>query len=397
MRRLSALATATQEAGQSSVLPSTPQGQAVVTATATETHAYSHGAKQHTVSTTVRASSRGAAAAPPTPKRRRLVLVSNNESTNSNVRSAPTHQARVEEVQSLSPPVPVTPWEAPAPASSSSSASGHSGQEGTTQVHPSPLSETPSGDLLLPLDVPLIPRRRFPLRIPLRHAARGRVDMSPQRQPPERLSSPVTDGEEIMLSDSESEESAEQDRVEEPDDAVPPELERLFSRVAELRRRAEGRDGLQFRADPHLHQLLRVRDILRNLCGKQKGLEADTIDACTLKMTLSSKPEADKKGPAADTAQTQCMICLEEFQAGETLRVLPCFHRYHQACVDNWFSRSACCPVCKHDVTSEDSSMVEETDMVPGSPARGVLARFDAAASEEVINVPSTPSDNEEL
>ncbi|KAJ2217079.1 hypothetical protein EV179_000846 [Coemansia sp. RSA 487] len=46
-----------------------------------------------------------------------------------------------------------------------------------------------------------------------------------------------------------------------------------------------------------------------------------------------------------------CPICLEEFEAGEQLRELPCFHRYHVICIDTWLvSRSTCCPYCKLDI-----------------------------------------------
>lgn len=50
---------------------------------------------------------------------------------------------------------------------------------------------------------------------------------------------------------------------------------------------------------------------------------------------------------ASDDAN-QCMVCLEHFQADEQVKLLPCFHRYHVACVDEWLRRDGCCPVCKH-------------------------------------------------
>ena len=32
----------------------------------------------------------------------------------------------------------------------------------------------------------------------------------------------------------------------------------------------------------------------------------------------------------------ECVICLEEYQDEEEVRVLPCRHEYHTACIDNW-------------------------------------------------------------
>jgi len=51
------------------------------------------------------------------------------------------------------------------------------------------------------------------------------------------------------------------------------------------------------------------------------------------------------KGPAEP-----CTICCEHFEDGESLRVLPCLHRYHTHCIDQWLERSRTCPVCKRDI-----------------------------------------------
>ena len=43
-----------------------------------------------------------------------------------------------------------------------------------------------------------------------------------------------------------------------------------------------------------------------------------------------------------------CPICMCDFEEGEELRVLPCFHKFHTNCIDNWLcNESKHCPICR--------------------------------------------------
>ncbi|BBM97556.1 hypothetical protein MPTK1_1g06550 [Marchantia polymorpha subsp. ruderalis] len=53
---------------------------------------------------------------------------------------------------------------------------------------------------------------------------------------------------------------------------------------------------------------------------------------------------------------TQCNICLVEYEEGDNVRVLPCHHEYHVACVDKWLKEvHRVCPLCRGNVCEANS------------------------------------------
>ncbi|KAK6940692.1 Zinc finger, RING-type [Dillenia turbinata] len=50
----------------------------------------------------------------------------------------------------------------------------------------------------------------------------------------------------------------------------------------------------------------------------------------------------------------ECVVCLNEFQENETLRVLPkCGHAFHLDCIDIWFQSNANCPLCRSSISGK--------------------------------------------
>lgn len=66
---------------------------------------------------------------------------------------------------------------------------------------------------------------------------------------------------------------------------------------------------------------------------------------------------------SGDLSDAMCVICLDEFSAGETVRQLPCGHEYHCECIDPWLTvKSASCPLCKHDCSLDIPGNTEQTE-----------------------------------
>ncbi|KAF8396734.1 hypothetical protein HHK36_018364 [Tetracentron sinense] len=48
---------------------------------------------------------------------------------------------------------------------------------------------------------------------------------------------------------------------------------------------------------------------------------------------------------------TDCAVCLGDFEEGEWLRLLPnCVHAFHISCIDTWFQSHSNCPLCRSHV-----------------------------------------------
>ncbi|XP_046364904.1 uncharacterized protein LOC124141063 isoform X2 [Haliotis rufescens] len=114
------------------------------------------------------------------------------------------------------------------------------------------------------------------------------------------------------------------------------------------RGRRRGNNGGRFLRNLHspvgdgndYEELLELAESLGEV--KQKGMTKSELNRLPIRKFKSS----DSSGN--DTSD--CLICMCDYQEGDSLRILPCCHEFHQPCIDKWLKNTATCPICRVDV-----------------------------------------------
>ena len=78
-----------------------------------------------------------------------------------------------------------------------------------------------------------------------------------------------------------------------------------------------------------------------------RGLEGNNVNNGLPTKLFESLPRMHVQTANEDD---QCVICIEMFFPGESLVVLPCFHRFHPGCIENWFKNNVICPIDRKNV-----------------------------------------------
>jgi len=119
------------------------------------------------------------------------------------------------------------------------------------------------------------------------------------------------------------------------------------------------------RAQQERHQ----EEFRNRLAQEQQMREGETVPVEQLLMHLLGAQgirvgRGDAQGPATNAAiascptariceadlkcdDKSCPICLEDYEVGQSYRRLPCLHRFHEGCIDQWLGQKGNCPVCK--------------------------------------------------
>ncbi|KAH7180866.1 hypothetical protein DER46DRAFT_583875 [Fusarium sp. MPI-SDFR-AT-0072] len=113
----------------------------------------------------------------------------------------------------------------------------------------------------------------------------------------------------------------------------------------------------------------RLSEARRSDGAPAPGGETNAVPAAT---RASSSPESAEDETSDHLG---CSICTEDFTVGEDVRVLPCKHQYHPACVDPWLINvSGTCPLCRYDLRPGKGHASAEADVGDSSTLPPPLA-----------------------
>lgn len=123
--------------------------------------------------------------------------------------------------------------------------------------------------------------------------------------------------------------------------------------------------------------ILSIRLAASSSVDAAQPCEGQTGSDCTREMQLQDgkdathpmqpdQPEEQDDGNDYEE-EMLCPICVESFEEGDLLRILPCAgrHHYHATCIDVWLLSHSVCPLCRTDFLQRpDARAEEETEQV---------------------------------
>ncbi|CAA7031179.1 unnamed protein product [Microthlaspi erraticum] len=90
---------------------------------------------------------------------------------------------------------------------------------------------------------------------------------------------------------------------------------------------------------------LGLEDLLNDVSGKQGRSPASKSSVESMPRVVIGEGQ-EKEG--------SCPICLEEWSGGDVAAEMPCKHRFHSKCVEEWLGIHATCPLCRYEMPVDE-------------------------------------------
>ncbi|XP_023512261.1 RING-H2 finger protein ATL74-like [Cucurbita pepo subsp. pepo] len=77
------------------------------------------------------------------------------------------------------------------------------------------------------------------------------------------------------------------------------------------------------------------------------------LEASTIRLLPISQFKKNEEAESTASINTECAVCLGEFEEGELIKNLPnCNHSFHSSCIDAWLRNHSSCPLCRLHVSN---------------------------------------------
>ena len=84
---------------------------------------------------------------------------------------------------------------------------------------------------------------------------------------------------------------------------------------------------------------------------------------------VKTLPTSTVSPDGTDDEGHTCVICQDEFTAGEGLTTMPCTHTFHSACLHPWLAMHNTCPTCRVPIPAEEDAFKKRVESEVSSGA----------------------------
>lgn len=107
------------------------------------------------------------------------------------------------------------------------------------------------------------------------------------------------------------------------------------------------------------HLLHMARLLLDSGLAAEWDLEFDRVFGGERKVPPTSKEVINNLptsliSPQEAALEKKCPVCLGPFDEEDEVKDLPCSHRFHTNCILPWLQRVNSCPLCRHELPTDD-------------------------------------------